>query len=209
MSKPKMNKKSVALFLSKKSVPQIIADANLYVDQMNGNADFPNPVPSLSTIQIQVAQVQTAYTVAQTRQKGAVSAMYSVLKVLEVSLKQLASYVETVANADPDLAESIILSAGMTVKKTAVRAPKIFSVKQGITGEEVILNNKALKRAAYIYQLSTDPSKPDTWEIIYSGLRVKYIHKGLTPGIRYYFKTTVISKDGAIDNPAILSLITS
>ncbi|HXB10976.1 MAG TPA: hypothetical protein VNZ45_03240 [Bacteroidia bacterium] len=118
-----MNKKSVALFPNKRSVVKVITCAKHYVEQMTRNDNFPEPVPALSVVTEQIAQVQTAYTTALTQAKGTVNAMYGDLKVLEISLKQLTAYAESVTNKDVQRAEIIIISSGMTVKKDVQRTP--------------------------------------------------------------------------------------
>jgi hypothetical protein len=196
MARPTQYKRTVALLLSKKSVPQIITDANYYISCMSGNTHFPNPSPTLATLAINVANVQAAYQTSLTGARGTKGLMYAELKTLEISLKLLAAYVEANANIDAVNAENIILSAGMRLKKPSIRKPKVFSAKPGDIEGDVVLNSKAVKRGAYIYQMTTDPKMTSGWADIYQGLHVKCMFPGLIPGQVYFFRVAVIDKNG-------------
>jgi hypothetical protein len=196
MARPTQYRKTVALLLSKKSVPQILTDAAHYVSCMTGNTHFPNPSPTLATVSINIANVNAAYLTSLSGAKGTKGLMYLELKTLEISLKLLAAYVEANANIDTVNAENIIISAGMQVKKPSVRQPKIFSVKAGKIEGDAVLNSKAVKRGAYIYQMTADPKAASGWNEVYQGLHVKCLVAGLTLGQQYYFRVAVIDKNG-------------
>jgi hypothetical protein len=208
-SKPKVPKRTVALLLAKKSTPQIIADAKSYVQKMTGNTNFPTPSPSLATVSTQIATLEASYSVSLTKAKGAAAQMHSDLKTLSSTLKNLAAYVENTANADPDNAEAIINSAGMTVKKHTPLPPKVFSVKQGATSGVVEVNSKAVSRASYIYQYTTDQTNANSWVDGYKNAKVKGFITGLTPGIRYYFRVATISTTGESSWSNVISMLVS
>ncbi|HXC05495.1 MAG TPA: hypothetical protein VNZ86_12125, partial [Bacteroidia bacterium] len=170
-------------------------NTKLYLQKMTGNTNFPTPTPSLASISTQLAVVEADYTVSQTRVKGSVSKMHAELKTLEIALKALAAYVESVANTTPDQAENIIQSAGMTVKKAANRKPKVFTVIQTKVTGQVQVNSKAVSRSStYIYQMTTDPNTATTWQTVITSNNVKGLVNGLSAGIRYYFRVAVSTK---------------
>ena len=156
-------KKSTALGLSKQSVSQILTSSNHYVQCMTGNSHFPAPSPTLAAVAAQILVLTAAYNTSLTRAKGAASKMHVELNALKVLLKGLAGYVETEANADPQNAENIILSAGMPVKKASVKLPKTFTAVAMKTPGVVRLNSKATLRATYVYEMTTDPNTASTW----------------------------------------------
>ena len=196
MARPTQYRKTVALLLSKKSVPEIITSSRHYISCMTGNANFPNPSPTLATLSINIANVEAAYQTSLSRAKGTKGLMYLELKTLEISLKLLAAYVEANANVDTVNAENIILSAGMQVKKPSVRPPKIFCAKPGAIEGDVILNSKAVKRGAYIYQMTSDKTLATGWSDVYKGIHVKGVVQGLSLGVLYFFRVAVIDKNG-------------
>jgi hypothetical protein len=207
MSKPKVKKKSVALLTSKKTVLQVIADTEHYVQSMTGNTHFTTPSPTLASITTLVNALDAAYKTAESRAKGTVGLMHVALKTLTIALKALAIYVESIANADPDNASSIITSAGMVEKKFTPRAAKTFSVVQTKVSGSVTLNTKAVSRGTYIYQMSTDPTNPASWVTIFTGNTVKFTKTGLTAGVHTYFRGAVILKGVQGEYSPVLGLI--
>ncbi len=194
MSKPKVLKKLVALDLHKLTPPQVAALANHCVTQMTGNSYFPTPTPALASVTTQATALTNAYDLSLTRARGSVGAMHTELKSLSVLLKLLAAYVESIANADPANAETIIASAGMTVKKSQVRLPKTFTAVAGKLKGTVKLNTLAVRQTAYIYQMTTDPNTVTSWTTIYTGTSVKFTMEGLTSATHYYFRVAYSTK---------------
>ncbi len=193
-TKVKVQKVLVALGLSKLTVPELIANTKLYVQNMTGNVNFPTPTPTLATVSAQLAKLETAYTLSQTRVKGAVADMHTEQKALHIILKSLATYVEGIANATPDQAVGIVESSGMPIKKPSVHAPKTFVVKLTTTPGEVELNTKAVKKAIYTYAMTTDPNTTTSWVNIIVNNDVKNTHGGLSSGTRYYFRVATTVK---------------
>jgi hypothetical protein len=192
----KVNKCTVALFLSRKSIPQLIQDAKSYVDQMTGNANFPNPVPSLASVTTLINNLEAAYTLNQTRAMGANANMRYEAGVLKLSLKALGIYVEFTGNQSPDHAQDIIQSSGMRLKKVSIKPPRVFSVKPGPVPGSVKLDTKAVKRGSYNYQATTTPNDPNSWKELYQGTRVKFQATGLKSGNTYSFRTCTVDKNG-------------
>jgi hypothetical protein len=187
-SKPKVKKVQSALGLAHLSVPQMLANAQHYVQQMTGNANFPSPTPTLASITTQIGVLTNAYNLSLTRVKGSVETMHLEEKILHSMLTPLAAYVEGIANADPVNAVKIFLSSGMPQKRTAVHNPKTFTVVNGKLKGSVVINSKATRGATYIYQMTTDQTNAGSWVTIYSAGKVKFTKLGLTSGTKYYFR---------------------
>ncbi|HEV7232559.1 MAG TPA: hypothetical protein VGO45_14575 [Bacteroidia bacterium] len=203
----KVSKKAVALNISGTPPSQVIVNATHYVTSMTGNAHFPNPSPALPAVSAQITALQAAYDLSLTRAKGSVGKMHLELKKLDILLKALAAYVESVANADPDNASIIIKLSGMTEKKPANRGPKIFSAKAGKTPGTALLNCKAQSRAVYVYQETTDPATATSWTTVYTGITAKFLKTGLISGTRYYFRYAVIIKGLQSDWSPVVNLV--
>jgi hypothetical protein len=202
-SQSKPAKKLVALNLSKLTPPQIVAQSNHFVTQMTGNGYFLTPSPTLAAVTAQATTVDSAYNLSLTRARGSVGAMHTQLKSLNVLLKLLAAYVESIANADPPNAEQIIKSAGMDVKKPAVHQPKVFTALPGTIKGTVKLDTKAAHETAYIYQMTTDTTNAASWATVYTGTKVKFTVTGLTSATHYYFRVALSTKgiQGNWSNP--------
>jgi hypothetical protein len=203
----KVTKWTVVLGLGKLTVSQAIANTKLYIDKMTGNSNFPTPVPLLSVMTTQLNKLDAAYTLAQSKTKGTAAAMRTELKVNNVLLKQLAGYVEAVANSNHDQGVSIIEGAGMNVRKRPVYVPKTFAVVLGKTPGTVLLSTHAVPKSSYLYEMTTDPTLATGWSTVVINQTVKYTKAGLTSGTRYYFRVSVITKGMQASYSPVLNVI--
>jgi hypothetical protein len=209
MNKAKGRKKIPALYLDRKPVLQVVADARHYVLNMTGNTYFTTPTPTLATITTGANNLEAAQKAAGNRTIGLISQRNLALKALEASLHDLANYVKVTANqsGDPDLASTILASSGMAERKFTPHKPKVFSVTQGKLSGSVVLDTKAVAGGVYIYQMSTDPNNAASWATVYTGKKVKFTKTGLTIGVRTYFRVAVIDKNVQGDFSTPLSLV--
>jgi hypothetical protein len=179
-------------------MPALVTYAQGIVKSMTGNASFPNPVPTLATVSAAIEDFQTAETAALARTKGAVATRNEKRSALAQLLEQLKGYVQTAADGNVDNGESIILSAGIAVRKTAIRAPRIFAAKPGaVSGAVTLVAASAAHRASYEWQYSADGGK--TWVAAPTTLQAKTSVSGLTPGVTMAFKYRAVTKAGEGD----------
>ncbi len=195
----------IAVLLLPKHVPDIIKLGKAIVTAMTGNAFFASPTPTLATVTSDIGALDTAETVAKTRAKGSAAARNVKLKVVEADLHGLCAYVQFVADTDLDNAVAIIQSAGLSVKKHAVRVKADLSVKPGkLPGEALLEAKAAAARASYDWQYSADQK---TWTPLATTLVAKTSVSGLTAGTTYWFRHRVLTqKDGQSDWHAMASL---
>src|SRR5579859_3323486 len=113
---------TIALALPKR-VPALIVYAEGIVQRMTGNPSFPSPQPPLAAITAAINDLRAAETAALARTKGAVAARNEKRTVLLGALQQLRAHVQSLADADPANAASIIESAGVAGRPPAARAP--------------------------------------------------------------------------------------
>ena len=189
-------KTNIALKFGRLSIPRKIEKAKAIVAAMTGNDNFATPAPSLDTITSLTKALEEALIAKNTGGVEDTAVMYLREKDLELALKSLAAYVEGIANANSNEAEPIILSAAMEVKQKAVRVKPDFEVKGTDTSGELKVSCRSSERAAYIFQMSTDPTNELSWVIVQSSTRSKFIQKGLTAGTRYHFRVAVVDKSG-------------
>ncbi len=192
----KVSKRKVALLLNKMTTAQKVQFARTVVIAMTGNVHFPTPAPALSGISTDATNLETAYQTAQTRAKGSSAQMHAMLKVLELALRALANYVETIANADPDNAVSIIESAGLSVKKASPPKPRILQVVASGKGE-VTLSCPTEKSGTYKWEFTTgDPSVEANWKFLTEVRKSKFVQTGLTSATTYHFRQTTFGLKG-------------
>src|SRR5208337_3645198 len=101
---------------------------------------------------------------------------------------------------------SIIQSAGIAVRKTAVRPPRVFDAKPGVvTGSVKLVAAAAARRAAYEWQSSTDGGK--TWVNAPSTLQARTTLPGLAAGTTVQFKYRPVTTAGEGDWSQPVSLL--
>jgi hypothetical protein len=179
-------------------VTLLITFAKSVVDRMTGNAFFPAPYPALAVVTTAIGALQDAETAAVARTKGAASTRNEKRAVLVSLLQQLRMYVQSIADANPENGLSIVESAGMALKKPAVRKPRVFAALPGATSGTVkIVAPSAGHRASYEWQYSLDGGK--TWVDIAPTLQAKTSLSGLTSGTPLEFRYRWVLKTGASD----------
>jgi hypothetical protein len=198
--------RSVATLKLPKTVGALVTYAQGIVTAMTGNAAFPSPVPPLGTVTTAINELHVAETVAQTRAKGAVTARNDKRAVLVTLLQQLRGYVQTTADANPETSATLIESAGISVKKTAVRAARSFAAKAGsVSGSAKLVVPRAGNRVFYEWEYSTDGGK--TWIAAPATLQAKTTVTGLAPATTVLFRYRTVTKTGEGDWSQPVSLL--
>jgi len=179
-------------------VPAIITYAQRIVTAMTGNPVFVSPSPTLATVQTSIVALQAAEASALARTKGAVTTRNDKKAALVATLQLLKGYVQSVADADPENSAAAIQGAGMAVKKTPVRKPRVFSAVQGaVSGTVKIITASGGRRVAYDWEYSIDGGK--TWLLMPSTLQAKTSVTGLAVGSTAQFRYRVTTKTGEGD----------
>ncbi len=195
----------VSLDLPKK-VPALISYATSVVTAMAGNPSFPTPAPTLAAITAAITALQTAESAAIARTKGAVTARNDKKAALVALLQELKAYIQKTGDADADNSAALIQSAGVSVKKTAVRKPRVFNAVQGpASGTAKLVTGSAGLRASYEWQYSVDGGK--TWVAVPATLQAKTSVTGLTAGATVQFRYLAVTKAGQGDWSAPVSLL--
>jgi len=172
---------------------------------MRGNAYFPIPSPNLSVISSDANNLEAAFLAAQTRAKGTSAQMHAMVKVLDLSLRALANYVENIANAYPDNALTIIESAGMDAKKIPVHKPHELAVVASGKGE-VTLTCPVTKRASYKWEVTTaDPAVETNWKLLAEVRKSRLIQTGLASATVHHFRQWTFGPKGLEPVSQVLS----
>jgi hypothetical protein len=194
---PKVHRTIATLKLPTK-VPALITYADGIVKALSNNPSFPSPTPSLATVLQAIDELQTAETAALARTKGAAATRNQKRHALVLLLQDLRADVQSAADANADNAAPIIQSAGMAVRKTAVRPPRVFAAKPGaVSGSVHLVAHAAARRASYEWEYSTDLGK--TWVSMPVTLQAKTALSGLTPGETVLFRYRAVTRSGEGD----------
>jgi hypothetical protein len=173
---------------------------------MTGNPAFPAPVPPLAAIATANAELQTAQVATLTRTLGNVAVRDVKQAALTKLVVQLKAYIQAQADADPDNAVSIIESAGVGLRKTRVLPVRVFAVTPGpLSGTVKLIAPRAGKRASYEWECCTDAGK--TWATLPPTLQAGTAVAGLVPGAIVQFRYRAVTKTGASDWSAPVSMI--
>jgi hypothetical protein len=114
--------------------------------------------------------------------------------------------VQTVVDANPEIGTSVIESAAIAVRKTAVRKPRVFAAEPGVvSGSAKLVAPSAGARAFYEWQYSVDGGK--TWVAAPGTMQAKTSVPGLTPGASVQFRYRPATKSGEGDWSQPVTLI--
>jgi hypothetical protein len=198
--------RSIAVLKLPNPVAEIVSIAKAVVVSMTGNPAFPNPQPTLAAINAAIADLETAEAAAKARTHGAVATRNQKRKALVTLLEQLRGYVQTVADADGERAMALIQSAAMNVKKVTPRAQRVFAVKQAaLSGAVTLVTPSAGHRSSYEWEFSADGGK--TWQALPPTIQAKTSMTGLVAGATYSFRYRSVTRSGAADWSAPVSVV--
>jgi len=181
---------------------------------LTANPLYPLPwitqVPSIETINAAFIAYQDAYRAALTKDTLKIVLRDTLRAELTVLLKQLAPYLEVIAQGDL----SILATTGYDLRRDIVRtggvdplpAPSGFQVSHGVlTGT---LNAQVTRLAgAGSYEVQStqgDPGIEANWQHLLSSKNASHILlSGLTPGQTYWFRVRAVGNhgDGAWTDP--------
>ena len=188
-------------------VSALINLAGTIVKALTNNPHIPNPTPSIAVLTAALASLVAAENDALTRVKGSVVQRNAAKKNLVQQLQLLKANVQSTADADPENALIIIESAGLTLRKTPVRKPRVFAATAGATSGTVkLVAASAGKRASYEWQYSIDGGK--TWVLAPPSIQARTVIPGLPAGTSVEFKyRPVTPKTGAADWSAPVTML--
>jgi hypothetical protein len=187
--------RSLASLKLPKAVPALITYAQGIVKSLTGNASFATPSPTLASITQAINDLQTAETAVLARTKGAATTRNDKRTALLTLLQELRSYIQVQADANMDTGAAIIESAGIAVKKTAVRAPRVFAAKPAdVSGSVKLVTNSAGHRASYEWEYTTNGGQ--SWVTMPTTLQAKTSLSGLTSGSTVQFRYRPVTKTG-------------
>jgi hypothetical protein len=129
--------------------------------------------------------------------KPATAARNAALKQVKRDMENLRIFTQQLADANEAQAAQIIASAGMSVKKVAVRNKPDLAIVQGATTGSAIARAKSRGRGAtYWWEYSTDQK---TWTNAPVTRVAKTSFANLTPGTLYSFRFQTLTKAGLSD----------
>jgi hypothetical protein len=179
-------------------VDALVTRATAIHDALAQNATaFPSPTPTLVVFAGHIAGLTSAQATALTHAHGAAALRDDAKRLVIQDCKQLAAYVQPIANANPENAQSVAGQAGMSLRKRNAASKPPLAAKQKLSGE-VHLSAKAITGAkANDWQYSSDGGK--TWVSVPTSTKASTVVTGLVPGSTVMFRHRAITKAGPQD----------
>lgn len=198
----------VAVRKKPKSHGRFLSFARNVILRITDNSNFPEPKPTLKTLQAAVSDLEKAQASVHARVRGAVDSRDAKRSKLEQLLDVLRMYVQSVADRDPPSAAAIIQSAGMSVRRFASHGPRGFAITQGpASGCVDVVVPWAGRRAGYEWEWSTDGGK--TWRTAPRTLQSKTTLSGFTPATVVLVRCRVTTTAGQGEWSSPLSFMVS
>lgn len=188
----------VVVLLLPRSIPALIKFAQAVVTALTNNAFYTNPNPPLATVSSLIAKLDAAETAVKTRAQGTVQARNVAKTALVEALHELKSYVESVANANPEQGDAMIASAALRAKTIPSRVKAALAVTPGdVSGTAKVEAKAVARRAAYEWQWSSDGGK--TWTAVPPTLQSRTTVTSLPVGTSCSFRFRPLSRTGEGD----------
>ena len=188
----------VARRLPRNKIPALLALAKaIYQGMLANPALFPSPNPSLAVLLALITALEAAQVTAQTRVRGAAAVRDAKRDELVTALESEAMYLQTLCDASPEQAMTLIKAAAMDAAKLPVSAKPILQAKPGTQpGSVILVANETLlvgrgvhKKALFNWQMSADGGK--TWTALPATPLATTEVTGLTSLTTYAFRVSV------------------
>jgi hypothetical protein len=168
-----------------KAIGKFIAKAKLVRKSMDGNSWFaasPIDVTMGGTFDTHIDDLDKAETKALTRVRGAAQDRDVKKEVVVADLNLLKPYVQSIADANPENAETIIISASLDVKLIGKADKDDISVKpkKGESGTMIARARKVEGTIANLWEYSMD--KGENWDELEATSKCSTEITNLTPG---------------------------
>jgi hypothetical protein len=188
----------VVLNLSRTVIPKLLARANTIVNAIAAaSSELPSPTPSVATLQAQIAALETEQKDVQARVPGASASRDAKAAVLVSSLEQARTYVQTLCDAAPEQASTLIAAAAMQAKASPLRNKPVLAALPGVASGSAVLvaNRSALvarvtKSVTFLWQSSVDGGK--TWSSAAATPLARATVTGFTPATTVSFRVSVV-----------------
>ena len=194
-----ITKRIIAVLDFPRDIDDFITYAKGIRESMSASAFFAALAAKLTTLQTNIDTLGASHTGLQTNPPTTTTAQRDAdLVIVENNLRGLKSDVQTLADATPADAETIITAAGMKVKKQGAINKQDFVAKDGTVSGSVklIAKGSTAVRSAHDWAMSQDGSN---WTPVTPTLKADTEVTGLTPGSIWDFRHRYILKNGPSD----------
>jgi len=175
---------------------------------LTGNASVPNPTPSAAALKKKADDHGQANADARGGGPGLVADRDAKRQDIELQIDQLVINVRATVRAqavDAATAVAMILSTGLSVRKSKTGKKRPLAAKHGSVSGDVFLAVLAVaKTAIYFWEMSVDQK---VWTAVPETMKASTTVSGLTPGQVYYFRFRARTRKGLGDYSDVVKLM--
>jgi hypothetical protein len=191
----------IKLNLSRLSIPEKLDLAKQISNALTGNASFPTPTPSLTTLDTDASNLQTAHeeaVAARQESKNKTAIQNQMEDKLDDTLTRMAGYVSSVSGDD----EALVTSAGMNFQQAKSPAgppalPQSFVTTTGDSDGQIDASWNSVPGAqSYVVEQSLQAPPNATWTHVQTTVKSACTVTGLTSGTRYWFRVAAVNSNG-------------
>jgi hypothetical protein len=189
---------------SNASDADVVSRGTAVVNNMTGNANFPNPPADLTVVKTDIVKLSALMAEALDGSKKIIAEKHKQRAVVVKELRLLGRYVEVTCKDDMAIFKSSGFEPASSTKAT--RQPlteKIRKVEHGANSGQIVVWMKSLRQASS-YELRYGPAvnggPPATWATqLVTNVKAPVTISGLTPGTTYVFQARALVKTGYTD----------
>ena len=195
-----MRMKRILLSFWRLVAPALIVFGRSVHTKMYNNPYFVTPNPTLASLKTALDDTETKAAIAKDGSKQDKSDLKESKKKSVNILRQLAWYVEGIADGN----ENILISSGFELSKEPIPSQRDdFWIIAGVGSGEMTIGCVAFPRAgAYIWQVSatsTVPAADKDWLFAGASTQRKTKLKGYTPDTKLWFRVRPVTPDGLME----------
>jgi len=166
---------------------------------MRANSKFADPDVTYDQLDAATDHLEQSMVAAASGGKEDTALMYQAEAEWDKTMRLMARYVERVADGDG----AVMLSAGFDLAKQSIPGQRAeFSVEHNGKSGSVILRRRAVEGAkSYLWQMSSSPmpESDNDWKQVKVSTQATIEISGLTPLSKYWFRGSVVTKEGTSD----------
>ena len=169
---------------------------------------FPTPTPTTAAV-LTARDLVIAAMAAVNNRTAKASARRNASAELLGLMRDSVLYVQKTANASPTFAAVIIEAAGLLVKVGSDRQAQVFAVKNGVSGQILLLAPVAEKRGFHEWQMQNPVTPNEIWVNLPSTQAARTQVNGLTPGetVAFRHRKVVLGVPGNWDSSISIIVI--
>lgn len=176
---------------------ELLAFGRSIYPAMNGNVNFPNPLPEMPEFLLALDAYDDALTAAKTGNHNAVAIKTAGKLNIVTMLRNIATYVNSVCNGNPVMLASSGFKLAKDREPVYIGQPIITAVLQGLNAGSMMIKVQTDKGTiSLLYQAAPDPINEQTEWVTVADTRGKFEFTGLEEGKKYWFRVAAIGSNG-------------